>query len=344
MPVLDHGPVRPRAVRLKSPRRATFVVHVSSSNEALSAPAPVTSGRVILAFAAVYVIWGTTYFALGEVVHTVPPLFMTSVRFIAAGTVLYLWRRTHGAAKPEARHWMHAAWISALLLLGGYGLTAWAQQRVPSGLTALLVSISPVNMVLIEWLRPGGKRPGGAVFAGLALGVAGMALLIGPARLEAAREADLLSALACVLASLCWSSGSVLGRLVVQAPDVFLAAAMQMLIGSVLLLGASAATGEFSRLDPAILTAEAVGGWIYLTVAGSLIAFSAYVYLLKVSTPARVSTYAYVNPAVAVFVGWAFGGELVTPRMLVAAALLLGGVALITAWRGRAATRRAARG
>lgn len=316
-----------------------------SSNQAVAcaepAPAPHASqGRVVAAFAAVYLIWGTTYFALGEVVRTVPPLFMTALRFIVAGGVLYLWRRSQGASRPERAHWISAAWISALLLLGGYGLTAWAQQRVPSGLTALLVSISPVNMVLIEWLRPGGKRPAGTVFVGLALGVSGMALLIGPARLEAAREADLVSALACVAASLCWSCGSVLGRLARQAPDVFLAAAMQMLIGSVLLLGASAATGEFSRLDVSLLTTQAIGGWIYLTVAGSLVAFSAYIYLLKVSTPARVSTYAYVNPAVAVAVGWALGGEMVTSRIMMAAALLLGGVALITAWRGREAAQR----
>lgn len=303
--------------------------------------AEVSKGRLIAAFAAVYLIWGTTYFVLGEVVHEVPPLFMTSMRFVVAGSVLYVWRRSHGAARPERGHWVSAAWIGALLLLGGYGLTSWAQQKVPSGLTALLVSISPVNMVLIDWLRPGGKRPQAAIVAGLALGVCGMALLIGPARLEAAKDADLISTLACVLASLCWSSGSVLGRTARQAPDVFLAAAMQMLVGAVLLLGASAATGEFARLGTRMLTPALVGGWLYLTIAGSLIAFTAYIYLLKVTTPARASTYAYVNPAVAVFVGWAFGGELITPRILVAAALLLGGVALITAWKGRAAQRAA---
>jgi len=320
------------------------VVDWVTSNQTIAAgaaevPVSAARGRVVAAFAAVYLIWGTTYFVLGEVVHTVPPLLMTAVRFVIAGSVLYAWRRARGAARPSRAEWISAAWIGALLLLGGYGLTAWAQQRVPSGLTALLVAISPVNMVLIDWLRPGGGRPHPAIFAGLALGVAGMALLLGPARLEAAREADLVSALACVVASLCWSSGSVLGRLVRQAPDVFLAASMQMLVGSVLLLGSSAATGEWSRVGPESFTPEAIGGWLYLTVAGSLVAFSAYIYLLKVSTPARVSTYAYVNPAVAVLVGWAFGGEVVTPRILAAAALLLGGVALITVWKGRGAGR-----
>jgi len=298
------------------------------------------NGRALAAFAAVYLIWGTTYFVLGEVVHEVPPLFMTSMRFVVAGSVLYVWRRSRGAARPEGAHWFSAAWIGALLLLGGYGLTSWAQQKVPSGLTALLVAISPVNMVLFDWLRPGGKRPQAAIFVGLALGVCGMTLLIGPARLEAAREADLISTLACVLASFCWSSGSVFGRFAKQAPDVFLAAAMQMLAGAVLLLAASAATGEFERLSAGKLTPTLLGGWLYLTIAGSLVAFTAYIYLLKVSTPARVSTYAYVNPAVAVFVGWAFGEELVTPRILLSAILLLGGVALITAWKGRAVAHR----
>lgn len=301
---------------------------------------PATSGRVIAAFAAVYLIWGTTYFVLGEVVHEVPPLFMTSIRFVVAGTLLYAWRRSRGAAHPTRENWIASAWIGALLLLGGYGLTSWAQQRVPSGLTALLVAISPLNMVLIDWLRPGGKRPHGAVFAGLTLGLAGMVLLVGPARLEAAKDADLVSTLACLGASLCWSTGSVLGRQARQSSDVFLAAAMQMLVGAVLLLAASAATGEFARIDARVLAPATLGGWLYLTIAGSLVAFSAYIYLLKVSTPARVSTYAYVNPAVAVFVGWAFGGERVTPRVLTAAALLLGGVALITAWKSRAVGTR----
>lgn len=299
----------------------------------MSAEAP--RGRVIAAFAAVYLLWGTTYFVLGEVVHQVPPLFMTSMRFVVAGTVLYVWRRSQSAARPTREQWISSAWIGALLLLGGYGCTSWAQQRVPSGLTALLVAVSPLNMVLIDWLRPGGTRPHFTVFAGLTLGLAGVVLLIGPARLEAAKDADLVSTLACLVASLCWSTGSVLGRFAKQAPDVFLAASMQMLVGAVLLLAASAATGEFERLSVSMLTPGLLGGWLYLTIAGSLIAFTAYIYLLKVSTPARVSTYAYVNPAVAVFVGWALGGELVTPRILIAAALLLGGVALITAWKSR---------
>ncbi|MBE2213980.1 MAG: EamA family transporter [Opitutaceae bacterium] len=318
-----------------------------TSNQSVAAdgavvPTSAARGRVIAAFVAVYLIWGTTYFVLGEVVHEVPPLFMTAMRFVVAGSVLYAWRRSRGAPRPTRGNWIASAWIGALLLLGGYGLTAWAQQRVPSGLTALLVAISPLNMVLLDWLRPGGRRPDTAVFAGLALGLAGMVLLIGPARLEAAKDADLVSTLACLGASLCWSTGSVLGRQARQSSDVFLAAAMQMLVGAVLLLGASAATGEFTRLGAHILSPAMLGGWLYLTIAGSLVAFSAYIYLLKVSTPARVSTYAYVNPAVAVFVGWAFGDEVVTTRILAAAGLLLGGVALITAWKGRAAARRLA--
>lgn len=318
-----------------------------NTDRAIAATLPPTAGahapgRTLAAFAAVYLIWGTTYFALGQVVQAVPPLFMTSMRFVVAGSLLYAWRRAQGAPRPERAHWVSAAWIGGLLLLGGYGLTAWAQQRVPSGMTALLVSVGPLIIVLLEWLRPGGTRPAGVIFAGLGLGVAGMALLIGPARLEAARDADLISTLSCVLASLCWSAGSVFGRLARQAPDVFLAASMQMLVGAVLLLGASVATGEFARLGPSALAPATLGGFAYLTIAGSLIAFSSYIYLLKNTTPARASTYAYVNPAVAVLVGWAFGREVVTPRILVAAALLLGGVALITLWKGRAPVRRPA--
>lgn len=305
-----------------------------------AAPAPPAAARwrVLLAFATVYLVWGTTYFAIGEVVHTIPPLLMTSARFLVAGGLLFAWRASRGAPRPTLAHWRTAAALSALLLLGGYGLTAWAQQRVPSGLTALMVSATPVFMVAIDWLRPGGRRPGLPVVAGLALGAAGMVLLIGPARLEAARDADLLSALACPAASLLWAGGSIYSRHAKQNPDVFLAVAMQMATGAGWLALAAVLTGEPHRVSAAMLTPHAFGGWLYLTLAGSLAAYTAYIYLLEVSTPARVSTYAYVNPVIAVFVGWALGGETVTGRILVAAALLLGGVTVITTWRTRHST------
>ncbi|MGH8020816.1 MAG: EamA family transporter [Opitutaceae bacterium] len=287
--------------------------------------------RVALAFAVIYVVWGTTYFVVGKVVHEWPPLLMTAGRFLVAGPALYLLRRARGAMKPTKANWLAAAWISALLLLGGYGTTAWAQQHVPSGLTALIVAVTPLTMALIEWLRPRGNRPAPAVFLGLFLGFAGMILLIGPARLETARDAGLLPALACAGAAVCWATGSVLGRQARQAGDALLAASMQMLLGAVWLVAAAVAFGEFSRLPETAWRWELFGGWAYLTLAGSLAAYTAYIYLLKVSTPARVSTYAYINPAVAVCVGWALGGEVVTGRMAIAAGLLLGGVALITA-------------
>lgn len=303
--------------------------------DAVTTATPIQMGasrwRALLAFATVYLVWGTTYFVVGEVVHAWPPLLMTAARFLVAGALLYVFRRASGAPRPMVRNWLAATWVAALLLLGGYGITAWAQQRVPSGLTALIVSITPLNMVLVEWLRPGGTRPSPAVLPGLGLGLAGMILLIGPARLEAAREADLPAALACVGASVCWATGSVLGRQARQVPDTLLAAGMQMLAGTILLFIAAVLSGELDAVARAPVTLPLLGGWIYLTLAGSLGAFSAYIYLLKVSTPARVSTYAYVNPVVAVLVGWTFGGEVVTTRIVMAAALLLGGVALITA-------------
>ena len=291
--------------------------------------------RIIAAFATVYLVWGTTYFAIGEIVHTIPPLLMTASRFLVAGTLLFTWRRFKAPAPPTWAHWRAAALISALLLLGGYGTTAWAQQRVPSGLTALLVSVTPLLMVMIDWLRPGGTRPHGAVFAGLALGGCGIVLLLGPARLEAARETSLGWALLCLCASLSWSTGSILSRQVKQAPDVFLAAGMQMLVGTVWLALAALIAGEPAHFSWAVVDAHAIVAWLYLTFAGSLAAFSAYLYLLKMSTPARASTYAYVNPAIAVFVGWALGHEVVNSRILFAASLLLGGVALITVWRDK---------
>jgi drug/metabolite transporter (DMT)-like permease len=292
--------------------------------------------RVVLAFATIYLVWGTTYFVVGEVVHAWPPLLMSSARFLVAGTVLYAWRRTHGAPAPTRENWIAAAWVSVLLLLCGYGVTAWAQKSVPSGLTALIVSMTPLVMVAIEWLRPGGRRPAALVLVGLGMGLTGMLLLVGPSRLDVADEGvPLLPTLACAFASLCWATGSVLGRQARQSRDALLSASMQMLLGCVWLGVAGLLTGELEAARTAPLSLELFGGWLYLTIAGSLGAYTAYIYLLEVSTPARVSTYAYVNPAVAVFVGWLLGGEVVTSRMGFAGALLLGGVMLITLRRPR---------
>jgi drug/metabolite transporter (DMT)-like permease len=300
-------------------------------------PAPIPTsprGRVIAAFATVYLVWGTTYFVVGQVVHALPPLIMTAGRFLLAGAILYGWRRAGGTPRPLTAHWLSAGAIGALMLLGGYGSTAWAQLQVPSGLTALLVSATPVVMVLLDWLRPAGTRPRVEDVAGLLMATLGMLLLLGPGRLGAAGDAPLLPVLVCVAGSFCWAAGSIWGRHVPQPGDVLLGVGQQMLCGSAWLLAAATVAGEWEILDVSRLGIEAIAGWLYLSLAGALAAYTAYVYLLHRCSAAQASTHNYVNPAIAVLVGWWLGGEAVTALMMLAGALILGGVAVIISSRG----------
>jgi drug/metabolite transporter (DMT)-like permease len=300
-------------------------------------PERATRARVLLAFAAVYLIWGSTYLAIRFAIETLPPFLMAGSRFLAAGTVLYAWARWRGAAAPSRRHWRSAAIVGGLLLLGGNGAVVWSEQRVASGLAALLVCTVPLWMVVLPGFRPGGTRPPATVLGGVALGLAGVALLVGPGRLAGAEGVDPLGALALIAGSFLWSMGSLYARRAPLPAAPLLGTAMEMLCGGALLLVAGLLTGEVARLDPAAVSPRSALALLYLTVFGSLVAFSAYVFLLRATTPARVSTYAFVNPVVAVVLGWAFAGEPVTSRTLLAAAVIVSGVMLITLRRERPA-------
>jgi drug/metabolite transporter (DMT)-like permease len=264
---------------------------------------------------------------------------MVASRFAIAGGILFAVRRMNGTPAPTRAQWQSATIIGGLLICGGNGLVSWAEQTVPSGLAALIIAVSPIFLVGIDWLRPGGVRPTPIVGAGLALGLVGMVFLVGPARIEAARGTDLFSTLICVFAPFLWSLGSIYARHAKQSNDVFLNAGMQMLAGSVWLLVAAALTGEFSRVSIDAISAHSFGSWIYLTLIGSLVGFSAYVYLLKSTTTAVIATHSYVNPVVAVFIGWMFGGELITGRILVAATILIVSVILISSFKRTPAKR-----
>lgn len=294
-------------------------------------PTPPTRLALFVAFAIVYVVWGSTYLAIRFAIETLPPFLMASARFWVAGALLYLWSRMWGeAARPNAAQWRATAIVGVLLLMGGNGLVVWAEQRVPSGVAALVVGIVPCFMVLIDWLRPGGVRPTARIVAGLALGLVGLVWLVGPDAVMGGGRVDLIGTLALVCASLSWAIGSIYSRHASMPSSPFLSTAMQMLAGAGALLVLSILLGEPARFDADAVSARSVLGLIYLIVLGSIVAFSAYVWLLRVSTPARVSTYAYVNPVVAVFLGWALADEALTARMLIAAAVIVSGVALIT--------------
>jgi drug/metabolite transporter (DMT)-like permease len=236
--------------------------------------------------------------------------------------------RARGTPRPERRHWRSAALVGGLLLLGGNGLVTWAEQRVPSGLAALIVASVPLWMTALDAVLRR-ERPHGVVLAGLAMGLAGIAFLAAPGRFAGGGHVDPLGAAALLAASLFWATGSLVSRRVALPSATFLATAMEMIAGGVILLGVAGVTGELGAFSPAAVSARSYGALAYLIVAGSLVGFTAYVFLLGATTPARVSTYAYVNPIVAVFLGWLVAGESVTPRTVVAAAVIVAGVALI---------------
>ena len=285
--------------------------------------------RTILAFAAIYIIWGSTYLAIRFAIDTLPGFVMAGVRFVGAGTVLYALARRRGAPRPTHLHWRGAVIVGALMLLGGNGGVVWAEQRVPSGLAAVLIATVPLWVALLDWLWRG-TRPGGRVLAGLALGLAGIALLVGPGELAGSRGVDLLGAGVLLFASLSWAIGSIYTRSAGLPPSPLLATAMEMLAGGVLLLVADLVTGQVAELDLGSVSLRSVLALAYLIAFGSLVAFTAYVWLLRVTTPARAATYAYVNPVVAVLLGWALAGEPLTPRTLLAAGVIVGAVVLIT--------------
>jgi drug/metabolite transporter (DMT)-like permease len=289
--------------------------------------------RIAAAFAAVYVIWGSTYLAIHFAIQTLPPFWMAATRFLLAGVVLYVWARLRGAARPTAVHWRSAAIVGGLLLLGGNGGVVWAQQHVPTGLTALLVATVPVWMVLLDGVGRGWRRPATQVLLGIGLGLAGVALLVGPGRFAGGEAIDPRGALVLVLASLCWATGSLYSRRAPLPASPLLGIAMEMVAGGALLALAGALAGESGRLDLAAASPRSLLAVAYLVVFGSLVGFTAYIWLLRVTRPALVATYAYVNPVVAVLLGWAFAGEPLTGRTLLAAAIIVGGVVLITTHR-----------
>jgi drug/metabolite transporter (DMT)-like permease len=278
-------------------------------------------------FALIYLVWGSTYLAIRFAVETIPPFLMAGGRFLIAGTVLYVALRLRGEAAPSPGGWRFAAVTGALLLLGGNAVQAWAQQWVPSGLASLVVGASPLWFVALDWLAFRGPRPASRVAAGIAVGFAGLALLTHAAPRTASAPAAAWAAM--VLAPLSWALGSLLARRRPAGQSPFLTSATQMLVGGVLMILVGTVRGEWSALADSGVSARSAAAFAYLTVVGSLVAFSTYIWLLGVTTPAAVSTYAYVNPLVAVLLGWMLAGEPLDAAQLAAGGVVLASVALV---------------
>jgi drug/metabolite transporter (DMT)-like permease len=292
-------------------------------------PHPPSSFRIALAFLAIYVIWGSTYLAIRFAIETIPPFLMAGTRFILPGGVLYAWLRFRGTPAPVPLQWRSAAIIGALLLVAGNGGVTWAEQVVPSGVTALLISTVPLWIALQDWLWHGGKRPGLSMVSGIAIGFVGVLLLIGPAELLGGHSINLAGVVVLTIATISWSGGSLYSRTAPLPSSPLMAVAMEMLCGGTLLFLLGLLSGELPRVHLDLFSVRSLASLFYLMTFGSLIGFSAYIWLLRVVPASRVATYAYVNPVIAVVLGWALAGEELTARMLIAAVIIIAGVVVI---------------
>ncbi len=297
--------------------------------------APASTLSIWAAMLSVYIVWGSTYLAIRFAIQTIPPFLMAGVRFLIAGSILFAWRRLSGDAPPTRPQWRSAAIIGLLLLLGGNGSVSWAEQRVVSGIAALMVGSSPLWMILIDALirrrQPAQARPGWVTVLGVLIGFAGIAILVGPSQLTGLKgDIDPLGAAVLTGAAFLWAAGSIYNRGAHLPDSPLLGTSMEMLCGGAACFIFGSVTGEFGQLNLAAVSVHSLLGFGYLVVFGSLVGYAAYTWLLRSAPTALVSTYAYVNPLVAILIGNLLAREPITPRILVAAAVIIGAVVLIT--------------
>ena len=305
--------------------------------------------RMLLAFAAIYLIWGSTYYAIRVAVESIPPLAMMGARCLVSGALLYAWSSLTRAQELsrasaaqvswmpalDARAWRAAFVAGGFLFLLSHGTLAWAEQRVASGDAALIGATDPLWLTLVDWRFGSGRRPGARGWIGLGLGFVGVSLLVAP---QWGQGASLAGAnIAIVGATLAWAAGSIYGRGAALPADVRLSTAVQLLAGAVWLAAASAVSGEWRGFAPAAVTAPSIAALAYLIVFGSVIAFTAYIWLMRQTSAARVGTHAYVNPVVAVLLGAALGGERITSWTVASALTIIAGVVLVLLEQARPA-------
>jgi len=315
---------------IRSLLRSGEVIEIGGTPQR-TAPAPPTTAGLLAAFAAIYVIWGSTYLAIRYAVETFPPLLMMGVRHLTAGAVLYGWSRWRGVPSPTLREWVHPALIGTLLFVGGHGSLAWAEQRVPSGIAALLVATLPMWVVVLARLKGTERKLSGRAWAGLVLGFIGVGVLFGPDAWRHNQGLNLLSSGAVLFGTFIWATGTIYMRSVKMPDSAVISSGMQMFAGGISLVIAATLTGETSRFHFAAVTGRSWLALAYLVVFGSIIAFTAYSWLHTVASPSRVSTYAYVNPVVAVLIGWALASEPIGVFTVLAMAIILVGVGLVNA-------------
>jgi drug/metabolite transporter (DMT)-like permease len=288
--------------------------------------------KVLLAFAIIYLVWGSTYLAIRVGVREVPPFLLAAIRFLIAGGILYTWMRVKGTPSPTVREWSGASLLAVLIFVLDYGLVFWAERRVLSGLAAVMMATIPVFMSLSEILILKTQQLTIRLAAALVVGIAGVAVLVSHSANFGDAPIDALGAGALIVAALSWSIGSAITRRLPLPSDKAMSSSAQMFAGGALLTLTAAAFGEFRGFSLQAVSAKAWFALAYLIVAGSIIAFTAYVWLIHHESPTKVGTYAYVNPVVAVLLGYFLGGETVGARTIVGTLLVLVSVIVITAF------------
>jgi len=289
--------------------------------------------KTLLAFAIIYFVWGTTYLAIRVGVQEVPPFLLAAMRFLISGVVLYVWMIAQGEPSPTARQWMSASLIAVLIFVFDYGLVFWAEQRVPSGVTAVLMATIPVFIAVLEIIFLRTQRLSVRLALALLIGIGGVAVLMSRSLNLGGAPIDRMGALALMIASISWSLGSILTRKVELPPSKAMSSGAQMLAGGIFLAITAAALGEFRGFHFSTVSRGAWLALLYLIVAGSIIGFTAYVWLIHHESPTKVGTYAYVNPVVAVLVGYFLGGEALGLRTILGTLFVLASVVVITSTR-----------
>lgn len=290
-----------------------------------------TRARIIIAFAALYVVWGSTYLGIRFAIETIPPFLMAGARFLIAGLLMYTIAWSQGAYKSSWANWRVSLIVGACLLLAGNGGVTISEQYIDTGLAALIVAIVPIYIVILGWATGMAPRPSPVVWLGLVGGFAGVAILLGPA-LHVSSNGGRHPAIGMsilLFSSFIWSAGSLYSRTAKHAASPFLTAAQQMICGGLLLLLAGVLTGEPRSFHPRSISMLSLASFIYLILIGAVVGYTAYIWLLRHCDPAKVATYAYVNPIVAVVLGAAFAGETLSTRVLIAGALIIGSVAIV---------------
>ena len=310
-----------------------------NATKSASSPETVSPNPLLLlgAFLTVYVIWGSTYLGIRLAIASIPPFFMAGTRYLAAGGAMFLFAWFRGAKMPSLVEWREAMIVGGCLLLVGNGGVTFAEQYVPSGTAALLIATVPVFLTVFAWLSRLGPRPSGVVVLALLLGLFGVSILARPGVHSSVSDQYnwYVGIAALLIAAVVWAGGSLYSRKATRPASAIVGVGIQMICGGALLLLVSISTGEAGRVDLGRVTGESFVAWLYLVVIGAIIAFTAYIWLTRVISPALLGTYAFVNPVVAVLLGWAIAGETLDSRTISGASVIVVAVVIIVAFTNR---------